>query len=104
MSTPHLWGLLFVIMYYVYVIKSEKTEEIYIGFANDLKKRIKEHNRGKSFSTKFKLPWQLIYYEAYQSEKDAKLREKRLKYHGRALAQLKRRIKNSLFQTPKVRG
>lgn len=83
-------------MYYIYIIKSEKTGKIYIGLTNNLKKRIKKHNQKQSFSTKFKTPWQIIYYEAYQSEKDAKLRERGLKYYGRALAQLKRRIKYSL--------
>lgn len=91
-------------MYYVYLIQSIKTEELYIGSTNNLRKRIQEHNQGLSFATKFKIPWRLIYYEAYFSEKDARLREKRLKYYGKALSQLKRRIGYSLFQASKVRG
>ena len=84
-------------MFYVYIIKSRKTGEIYIGFTNNLKRRIEEHNQGNSISTKSNSPWELIYFEGYKSEKDAILREKGLKYFGRALGQLKRRIKNSLL-------
>jgi len=87
-------------MDYVYIIKSCKTNEIYIGFTNDLKRRIDEHNKQQSLSTKSKTPWLLIYYEAYTSEKDAILREKGLKHYGQALAVLKNRIKNSLVENP----
>jgi predicted GIY-YIG superfamily endonuclease len=80
-------------MYYVYLIKNE-LNEIYYGYTRDLRKRVTEHNRGYSFSTKDHR-WKLVYYEAYFSKEDAEIREKRLKYHGQALAQLKRRIKNS---------
>jgi len=83
-------------MYYVYLIKSTKTDEIYIGSTNDLRRRMKEHNQGKSYSTKAKIPWQIVYYEAYKSEKDARLREKGLKHYGRALSLLKKRINDSL--------
>ena len=50
----------------------------------------------KVFPLKNKGPWELIYCEVYKSYEDAKERENRLKYYGRALAQLKRRIKRSL--------
>ena len=82
-------------MYYVYLIKNE-INKIYYGSTNDLKRRIREHNNGLSYSTKGHL-WQLVYYEAYSAEADARQREKQLKYHGQALAQLKRRLKSSLL-------
>jgi putative endonuclease len=82
-------------MYYVYLIKNE-LNEIYYGYTSDLRKRISEHNHGYSFSTRGH-QWMLVYYEAYFSKEDAEIREKRLKYYGQALAQLKRRIKNSFF-------
>jgi putative endonuclease len=84
-------------MFYVYIIKSRKTNEIYIVLTNNLKRRIEKHNQGNSFSTKSKAPWAIVYFEAYKSEKDAILREKGLKYFGKALSQLKRRIENSLL-------
>jgi predicted GIY-YIG superfamily endonuclease len=81
-------------MFYVYVIKNE-TDDLYYGSTNDLRRRLAEHNRGKSFSTMNHI-WTLIYYEAYKVESDAREREHQLKYHGQAKAQLKRRISASL--------
>ncbi|OGY44318.1 MAG: hypothetical protein A2729_06060 [Candidatus Buchananbacteria bacterium RIFCSPHIGHO2_01_FULL_39_14] len=37
-----------------------------------------------------------LYYEVYQSEKDAKIREKHLNYFGQAYSRLKLRISDSL--------
>jgi len=68
-----------IMFYYVYVIESLKNDELYVGYTVDLRKRLAEHNRGLNFSTKPYMPWQLIHYEAYKSEKDAKRREKYLK-------------------------
>ena len=79
-------------MYYVYLLVSKINKQMYIGSTNNLKKRFKEHNDGKVISTKRYRPWILFYYEAYLSEKLARLREKRLKYNGNALRELKKRI------------
>ncbi len=48
-------------MWYVYIIRSiEFPDQEYIGATEDLKRRIPEHNAGKSAHTaKFK-PWQLV--------------------------------------------
>ena len=66
-------------MFYVYCLESEKCDELYFGFTNDLKRRLKEHNQKLNFSTKRYVPWKLIYYEACLNENDAKRREKYLK-------------------------
>lgn len=81
-------------MQYVYLLKNENGE-VYYGCANDLKKRISEHNQGEVFSTKGH-DWSIIYYEAYSSEKDAFLREKQLKRYGQSLSHLKKRLRYSL--------
>lgn len=44
-----------------------------------LKKRLEEHKKGLSFTTKYRLPFKLIYYEACISQEDAKRRENYLK-------------------------
>lgn len=54
------------------------------------------HNLGKIYSTKLRRPFELVYYEAYKSEKDARKREHNLKLRSRAFAQLRKRIENSL--------
>jgi len=83
-------------MYYVYIIKSKKDQSIYMGYTNDLRRRLQEHNNQENRSTKNKTPWKLIYYEAYQAKADAKYRERNLKRFAKAYQQLKLRIKNSL--------
>jgi len=84
-------------MFYVYLLKSKKDQKLYIGFTNDLKKRFIEHNGGLVKATKPRRPFEIIYYEAYKSIKDAKQRESRLKKYSRAYHQLKTRIENSLI-------
>ena len=82
-------------MYYVYVLKSKKDHNFYIGSTNDLKRRLGEHNSGLVFSTKSRKPLELIYYEAYNTENDARKREHNLELRSRAFAQLKKRIRES---------
>lgn len=83
-------------MFYVYILKSKKNETLYIGSTNNLEKRLAEHNSGKDGYTKKYMPYELIYYEAYKAEKDARHREKNLKLRANALNQTKRRIVESL--------
>lgn len=65
--------------FYVYVFESLKDGQRYIGYTNNFKNRIKEHENGKSFSTKPRLPVKLIYFEGCLDEVDAKRREHYLK-------------------------
>ncbi len=83
-------------MFFVYVIKSKKDDKLYMGSTNDLRKRIEQHNSGKVTSTKTRGPFELTYYEAYKSEKDARWREHSLKLRSNAYRQLKRRILDSI--------
>ena len=83
-------------MFYVYILKSKKDNLLYTGSTCDLKHRFRLHNEGKVPSTKSRRPLELIYYEAYKSEIDARVREKNLKLRSDALTQLKRRMKLSL--------
>ena len=83
--------------FYVYVLKnSHRLHRLYIGFTNDLDRRLAEHKEGKVFSTKNLKDFCLIYYEAYICENDARIREKRLKYFGKAYQELKKRINGGL--------
>ena len=49
--------------YYAYVLKSEIDGRLYKGYTHDLENRLKEHNSGKTKSTKGYAPWNLIYFE-----------------------------------------
>ena len=84
-------------MYYIYVLESLKDDKLYIGYTNNLKRRIFEHNNRLSKSTSIRCPFKLLYYEAYLSESDAKHREKMLKNFSGSYNHLKNRIKNSLI-------
>jgi putative endonuclease len=80
----------------MYVLKSEKDGQLYIGSTNDLNRRFKQHNDGQNISTKERIPFVLVYYEAYRNKNDAVGREKKLKQFKNSYTELKKRIKNSL--------
>jgi putative endonuclease len=89
-----------IMFWYVYVLESIRSKDLYIGYTSDLRKRLPEHNRGLNFSTKPYLPWQLIHYEAYRHQNDAKRREKYLKTNqGSRL--LKRMLKEYFYHSKK---
>ena len=75
-------------MYYVYILKNIRINKLYYGFTNSLERRFTQQNR--------KQKQELVYYEAYKSETDARNRERRLKYYAQALTVLKTRLKESL--------
>ena len=83
-------------MYVVYVLEHDCTQEFYIGYTTDLKRRVREHNaRGHKFTTRKTGQWILVYAEAYRDETDARGRESKLKIHGSAMSSLLKRLKKS---------
>jgi len=78
-------------MFYTYVLKSKKDDNLYIGFSTNLKRRLVEHNKGLVEITKNRRPFELLYYEACLDEKKAIAREKILKT-GFGRSYLKRRL------------
>ena len=85
-------------MYYIYVLQSKKDKNWYTGYTDDLRKRFKEHNENKVYSTKSRGPFELIYYEACLNQQDATSREKYLKT-GMGKRYLKNRLKRFLSLT-----
>ena len=63
-------------MYYVYILRSLKDRKLYCGYSSNLKKRFISHNNGEIKVTKYRRPFDLIYYEAYKNQQDATTREK----------------------------
>lgn len=84
-----------VMFSYVYLLHSLKNGQLYVGFTNDLKKRVTEHNKGQNRSTRPYTPWELIYYESHRSEKDARRREKYFKTSA-GKSSLKRMLREQL--------
>lgn len=85
-------------MFYTYILKSERNAKMYIGYTNNLRKRLMQHNHGKSTYTKIGRPYTLIYYEACLNEDDAKAREIYLKT-GMGKRYIKNRNKRFLSLT-----
>jgi putative endonuclease len=77
--------------YYVYVLRSDKDSMHYVGYTNNLEKRIEQHRAGNVPSTTMRLPMRLVYYEGCLNQNDALEREKYLK-----TAWGKRYIKNRI--------
>ena len=59
----------------VYAIISDVDGRIYVGFTNNLERRLNEHNRGKTKSTKHYRPWKLLYSESFPNRSLARNRE-----------------------------
>ena len=63
-------------MFYVYMLKSKSVKPItYVGYTNNLQKRINLHNSGKGAKFTRGRKWTLIYKEKYKSKKEAISRE-----------------------------
>jgi len=58
-------------MHFVYVLKSQKDGNLYVGCTEDLQKRLKYHNSGKVRSTEARIPFVILYSEAYDSKYEA---------------------------------
>lgn len=67
--------------FYVYVLESILDKGRYIGYTSNIKRRLEEHQKGKSFTTKFMRSFRLIYFEGCTHSEDAKRREGYLKTH-----------------------
>lgn len=59
-------------MHYAYILLSSKSHIFYFGSTNDLKDRVKQHNAGEVKSTKPHLPWKLVWYAGFETERQAR--------------------------------
>jgi putative endonuclease len=66
-------------VYYVYILRSQQDGKFYVGYTENIMKRVELHNTGKIESTKWRRPFELVYYEASGNKEDALHREKYLK-------------------------
>jgi putative endonuclease len=58
-------------MYYAYVIKSEIADYYYKGHCKNLEERLKQHNAGMTQSNKPYLPFKIVYFEEFESLREA---------------------------------
>ena len=88
---PRQGGEKGVQMFWTYIIQNILSNRRYIGCTSDLEKRLAEHNRRKTTSTRYaKGNWKLIYSEQYETYSEALAREKMIKSYkgGEALKKL----------------
>ena len=79
--------------YFVYMLKSLGKESVtYVGYTNDLKKRINLHNNNKGAKFTRGRKWKLIYKEKLNSKKEAISRE----YYIKKNRTLRNKIKDNL--------
>ncbi|MFZ2150344.1 MAG: GIY-YIG nuclease family protein [Minisyncoccia bacterium] len=63
-------------MHFVYVLKSKKDGNLYVGCTHDLGQRLSYHNSGKVKSTKSRIPFEILYSEACDDRYEAFRKEK----------------------------
>ncbi len=66
-------------MCFVYILQSQLDQSFYIGFTTNIEDRLNEHNFGNTGYSKRKRPWNLVYFESYNTKEEAIKREKSLK-------------------------
>ena len=64
--------------YIVYVLQDE-VGRLYKGMTNDIERRIAEHRRGKTRTTRLMRNIHIVYTEDHQTKKEAFIRERYLK-------------------------
>ena len=78
--------------YFVYVLKSKNKSKLttYVGYTNNLKKRINLHNNGKGAKFTRGRSWKIVYSEKFLTKKEAMSRE----YYIKKDKKLRNYIKN----------
>jgi len=85
--------------FYVYMLKSKSFKPItYVGYTNDLKKRISLHNCGKGAKFTRGRKWTLIYKEKFKSKREAISRE----YYIKKNRVLRNKLKNENFNLASI--
>ncbi|MDD3558554.1 MAG: GIY-YIG nuclease family protein [Melioribacteraceae bacterium] len=72
-----------LLIYFDYILHSEKFSRYYVGHCKNCESRLLDHNRGKVKSTKAYVPWSIIYTDQFQTKSEAFRREMEIKsYKG----------------------
>jgi len=79
-------------MNYFYILQSKVDKNYYYGSTDHLTRRFNEHNEGRVRSTRYRKPFDLVYYEAYQTLILARERERQVKSSGSARKVIFQRI------------
>jgi putative endonuclease len=66
-------------IFYTYVLQSEDTGVLYIGYTSDIERRLREHNEAKGKYTSNKGNWNILFYKKFINKHDAISLERQLK-------------------------
>ena len=66
-------------LYKLYILQSLKTQKYYIGHTNNLIRRLQEHNSGQTKSTRYGVPWEIVYTKDFATKSEAYKMELSLK-------------------------
>ncbi len=66
-------------MFWMYILHNPETDRFYIGSTNDLERRLKQHLKGYTRTTRILETYRLVYKEQFSTLEEARLREKKLK-------------------------
>jgi putative endonuclease len=66
-------------MSFVYVLYSDTFKRFYVGIADNIESRLRNHNTSKVKSTKAFIPWRIVHVEEFNNKQEARVREKYLK-------------------------
>ncbi|HCE45695.1 MAG TPA: excinuclease ABC subunit C [Lentisphaeria bacterium] len=58
-------------LYFTYIIKSDTSGRFYTGSTDNLERRLAEHQRGKTPSTRNRGPWTLVYSKSFPTKAEA---------------------------------
>ena len=65
--------------HFTYILYSENINKYYVGYTNNLERRIGEHNRIKGKFTDKGIPWRIVHTETFDNRIDAHKRELQIK-------------------------
>ena len=77
-------------MFFVYVLRNPQGR-LYVGFTQDLKRRVGQHQENEGGWTRGKGLWELVYHEAFIDRSEALRRERNLK-RGKQNQELRERF------------
>ena len=66
-------------LFHAYILRSKKTDKLYIGSTGSIEERLRRHNTGRVPSTSAHRPWELVAYIPFSTRSEAVKLERRLK-------------------------
>jgi len=62
-------------MYFIYILQSLRDQRTYVGYTDNVERRLIQHNSGYVRSTKHRIPFKLLFTEEFETSREAKRRE-----------------------------